>query len=273
MADEQTAARRWLRQIALALLAALCLAAPARAQWPGQRPGPLVFAAASLQESLTAAADAWARQGHPRPVLSFAASSALARQIEAGAPADLFLSADEAWMDALAAKGLLRGATRVSLLGNRLVLIAPRSSPMRSSATRLVIAPGFPLGQALGRDGRLAVADPAAVPAGKYAKAALTSLGVWPSVAARLAPAENVRAALAFVERGEAPLGIVYETDARASGKVRVVGRFPPGSHPPIAYPLATLRASRHPDAEAFRRFLASPAGRAIFRRYGFLVR
>lgn len=253
-----------LRLIVLAVLAMLALAAPARAQ----RSGPLVFAAASLQESLTAAADAWTRQGHPRPVLSFAASSALARQIEAGAPADLFLSADEAWMDALAAKGLLRRGTRQSLLGNRLVLIAPRSSP-----ARLVIAPGFPLGRALGRDGRLAVADPAAVPAGQYAKAALTSLGVWPSVAARLAPAENVRAALAYVERGQAPLGIVYETDARASSQVRLVGRFPANSHPAISYPLAALRGSRHPDAEAFRRFLASPAGKAIFRRHGFVAR
>jgi len=229
--------------------------------------GPLVFAASSLQESLTAAADRWARQGHARPVLSFAASSALARQIEAGAPADLFLSADEAWMDALAGKDLLRRGTRVALLGNRLVLVAPRDSRVRLAVVR-----GFPLPRALGPGGRLAVADPQAVPAGKYAKAALVSLGVWPSVAGRLAPAENVRAALAFVERGEAPLGIVYQTDALASGKVRVVGRFPLGSHPPISYPLASLRESRHPQAEAFRRFLASPAGQAIFRRYGFLA-
>lgn len=253
-----------LRLFALVALAGLLVP---NAAW-AQRQGPLVFAAASLQESLTAAAAAWGRQGHPRPVLSFAASSALARQIEAGAPADLFLSADEEWMNALAHKGLLRPGSRLSLLGNRLVLVAPAAS--RAS---LAIRPGFPLAQALGSDGRLALADPLAVPAGKYAKAALVSLGVWPALAGRLAQAENVRAALAFVERGEVPFGIVYETDARASAKVRMVGRFPAATHPPISYPLATLRQSRHPDAEPFRRFLASPAGKAIFRRYGFLVR
>ncbi len=227
----------------------------------------LVLAAASLQESLGAAADAWARRGHPRPVISFAASSALARQIESGAPADMFVSADEVWMDYLAGRKLLRGGTRVPLLTNRLVLVAPAGSKLR-----LTIGRGFPLARALGK-GRLAMADPDAVPAGKYGRQALTRLGVWHSVKSRIARAENVRAALAFVARGEAPLGIVYATDARAEPGVRVVGTFPAASHAPITYPVALLARSTSRDAEAFRRYLVSPQGKAIFRRFGFGVR
>ena len=245
------------------LLTLLLFAPPAIAQ----ERGPVVLAAASLQESLSEAAHAWAAKGHAKPVLSFAASSALARQVIAGAPADLFLSADEPWMDAVAKAGMLRAGTRATLLGNRLVLIAPAAS-----RTKLTIARGFPLARALGA-GRLALADPDAVPAGKYAKAALTHLGVWTGVAAKVAPAENVRAALALVERGAAPLGIVYATDARASKAVRVVGEFLVKSHRPITYPIAMLSASRHPDADGFRRFLLSPRGRAIFARYGFTAR
>ena len=245
--------------LALMLVGVMPTAAQARA--------PLVLAAASLQESLTAAADAWAAQGHSRPTISFAASSALARQIEAGAPADLFISADEEWMDYVALKALLRPATRVSFLTNQLILIAPRDSRIA-----LRLAPGVPLARALG-DRRLAIADPAAVPAGRYAKAALTSLGAWPSVEPKLARTENVRAALALVERGEAPLGIVYATDARASTKVRVVGQFSAASHPPISYPIALLATAASPDAEPFRRFLISSPGRAIFRRFGFGTR
>lgn len=226
--------------------------------------GPLVMAAASLQESLTEAADVWAAKGHPKPILSFAASSALARQLLAGAPADLFLSADEPWMDAVAKAGLLRANSRTTLLGNRLVLIAPVGSKVQLTPAR-----GFPLARALG-DGRLALADPDAVPGGKYAKAALTALGVWSGVAAKIAPAENVRAAMALVERGAAPLGIVYATDARASRSVRVVGTFPASSHPPIRYPVALLKASQHKDAAGFRIFLLSKQGRAIFARHGF---
>lgn len=251
--------RRWI-----AGLAGLGMAVAASAEAP--RP-PLVLAAASLQESLTAAGAAWAARRHAKPILSFAGSSALARQIEAGAPADLFISADEQWMDEVQKKGLVKAGTRVSFLGNRLVLIAPARS-----RGAIAIRPGFPLARALG-SGRLAVADPDAVPAGKYAKAALTSLGAWASVESKLARAENVRAALAFVERGEVPYGIVYETDARASTKVRIVGRFPAGSHPPISYPLARLASSASPEAEAFRRFLLSAPGRAIFRRFGFTVK
>jgi len=227
----------------------------------------LVLAAASLQESLGAAADAWTRRGHPRPVISFAASSALARQIESGAPADMFVSADEVWMDYLAARKLLRGGTRVPLLTNHLVLVAPAGSKLR-----LTIGRGFPLARALGK-GRLAMADPDAVPAGKYGRQALTRLGVWHSVKSRIARAENVRAALAFVARGEAPLGIVYATDARAEPGVRVVGTFPAASHAPITYPVALLARSTSRDAEVFRRYLVSPQGKAIFRRFGFGVR
>ncbi len=228
---------------------------------------PLVLAASSLQEALNQAADAWAAQGHARPVLSFAASSALARQIEAGAPADLFVSADEEWMSYVAGKGLTRPGTRAPLAGNRLVLVAPAGSQ-----TRLTIAPGFALGRALG-GGRLAMADPDAVPAGKYGKAALTALGVWPQVSGSIARAENVRAALALVERGEAPLGIVYATDAAASRGVRVVGLFPAASHAPIVYPVAVLRTAASPDTAGFRRFLLSSAGQAIFARHGFVTR
>ena len=250
---------RWLLSLAIVLAAAVPAAAMSRP--------PLVLAAASLQESLTAAAQAWAGRGHPKPVLSFGASSALARQIEAGAPADLFISADEDWMDDVQRKDLLRPGSRVNFLGNQLVLIAPQGSQVTLS-----IGHGFPLATALG-PGRLALADPVAVPAGKYAKAALTRLGVWQSVKTKLAPAENVRAALAFVERGETPLGIVYETDALASKEVRIAGRFPSNTHPPITYPIATLRSSTNSEAESFRQFLISPAGKTIFRHFGFSSR
>lgn len=239
------------------------LGAPAIAQ----DKGPLVLAAASLQESLTAAADAWTAKGHPRPILSFAASSALARQVEAGGAADLFVSADEPWMDEVVGKGLIVPGTRKSFLSNRLVLVAPADSKLR-----LTIGKGFAIARALG-DGRLALADPDAVPAGKYGKAALTALGVWPSVSAKVASAENVRAALALVERGAAPLGIVYATDARASRLVRIVGTFPANTHPPITYPIARLKASTNRDAEAFRKYLISLESQAIFIRYGFSAR
>lgn len=250
------------------LLTVLALAAASLAPAAAQGRAPLVLAAASLQESLNEAADAWAARGHARPVLSFAASSALARQIASGAPADLFISADEPWMDDVAKRGLLRPGTRVSFLANRLVLVAPASRPVR-----LTVARGFPIARALG-DGRLAMADPDTVPAGRYGRAALGALGVWPQLRARVARAENVRAALALVERGEAPLGIVYATDARASRRVVVAGSFPAASHPPITYPVAALKAGRNPEeAEAFRRFLISRDGRAIFVRHGFVSR
>jgi molybdate transport system substrate-binding protein len=254
---------RLLRLAALALAIVLAPTTQAIA-----RPsGPLVLAAASLQESLNAAADGWARKRHPRPVISFAASSALARQVEAGAPADLFISADEEWMDYIDRKGLVRKGTRVPFLTNNLVLIAPAASK-----ARLAIGKNFPLARTLG-NGRLAMADPASVPAGRYAKEALTNLGVWPAVHARVVGAENVRAALRLVDQGEAPLGIVYTTDAMADKGVRIVGTFPASSHAPISYPVATLKASTSKDAEGFRRFLLSGEGKAIFRRFGFGAR
>lgn len=245
---------RWLRAMACAVLG---LASAATAQ---PRP-PLVLAAASLQESMTAAADAWAAKGHPKPVISFAASSALARQVQAGGRADLFASADEAWMDVLDRGGLLASGTRAAWLGNRLVVVAPVANPVRLTVRTL--------GPTLSR-GQLAMADPASVPAGKYGKAALQRLRAWDAVAPRVVRAENVRAALALVERGAAPYGIVYATDARASAGVRVAGLFPVASHPPIRYPLARLKASTNPEAEGFRRFLLSREGRGIFVRYGF---
>lgn len=224
---------------------------------------PLVLAAASLQESLNAAADQWARAGHPRPVISFAASSALARQIEAGAPADLFVSADEEWMDLLATRRLIAAGTRADLVGNRLVVVEPAG---RRTAVPLN---GARLARLLGA-GPLAMADPDSVPAGKYGKAALTKLGAWDAVAPRVVRAENVRAALTLVECGAAPFGIVYLTDARASSKVRIAGIFPVASHPPIVYPIARIASSTNPEGEGFRRFLLSPRGRAIFARFGF---
>jgi len=245
------------RRLVLAGLAALAIGAAPPAQ------APIVLAAASLQESLTAAAEAWAQAGHPRPVISFAASSTLARQAEAGAPGDLFVSADEEWMDALAAKKLLAAGTRADLVGNRLVVVEPagRHSSIPTGGARLARILGA---------GPLAMADPDSVPAGKYGKTALEKLGAWAVVAPRVVRAENVRAALALVERGAARYGIVYLTDAKASSKVRVAGVFPPTSHPPILYPVARLARSANPEAEGFRRFLLSRRGRAIFARFGF---
>jgi molybdate transport system substrate-binding protein len=253
--------RRRLLEVLTLLVAVLALTPPAAAR---DEKGPLVLAAASLQEAMTAAADRWSAKGHPRPVVSFAGTPALARQAEAGAPADLFVSADEAWMDYLVQRHLIRPRTRADVARNALVLIAPASS-----RTRLTVARGFPLARALG-GGKLAMADPDSVPAGRYGKEALTRLGVWPGIADQVVRAENVRAALTFVRRGAAPLGVVYATDALAERGVRVVGRFPQASHAPIRYPLAVLRQSRHRDAEGFRRFLLSAEGRALFRRFGF---
>jgi molybdate transport system substrate-binding protein len=226
--------------------------------------GLTVFAAASLANVLQKAGDAYTAQAQVPVTFSFAASSALARQVEAGAPADAFVSADQDWMDYLQSRALVVADTRVNVAGNELVLVAPAAS-----AVALKIAPGFALAAALGGSGRLAVADPASVPAGKYAQAALVSLGAWAGVEGRLAAAENVRAALNFVARGEAPLGIVYATDAKAEPRVRVVDTFPAATHPPITYPAAAM-PSGGPGAAAFIRFLASPAGQAIFRQDGF---
>ena len=242
-----------LRLLCLGLLLPAVLAC-SQSSDPAQ--GPVVLAASSLQEALEEVAGAWAAQGHPAPVLSFAASSALARQVEQGAPADLFVSADEEWMDTLAGEKLLRAGTRTDLLSNRLVLVARHGGTVRRLAD---------LGS-----GKLALADPAAVPAGKYAKAALESLGQWSTVEANVVPAENVRAAMALVERGEVALGIVYATDAMASDKVEVIETLPESSHPPIRYPAAVLAGSRNADATALLAFLSSDAARRIFIKHGF---
>jgi molybdate transport system substrate-binding protein len=251
---------RTILAVFCALLAAACNA-PSR---PDQGEGPIVLAAASLQEAMTEAANDWTKAGHPAPALSFAGSSALARQAESGARADIFVSADEKWMDELERKGLVREGTRQTLLGNAIVVIAPRGHAVEISLEQPASLPA-----ALG-DGRLAMADPDAVPAGRYGKAALESLGIWRSVSARIAPAENVRAALALVERGQVPLGIVYATDALASDKVEVVARFPAASHPPIRYPAAVLKASNNADAAPFLAYLRSDDGRRVFARHGF---
>ncbi len=219
-----------------------------------------VFAAASLKNALDDAVKAYQAKTGDKVVVSYAASSALAKQIEAGAPADIFFSADLDWMDYLAQKNLIDTASRKTLLGNTLVLVAPKDS-----AVALTIGKDFPLLEALGSDGKLAMASVDSVPAGKYGKAALTSLGVWDAVSSRVAQADNVRAALAFVAQGEAPLGIVYGTDAKAEPAVKVVGVFPEQSHPKIQYPV-TLLASAKPEARKFLDFLESLGGEASLR-------
>ncbi|MEO6380347.1 MAG: molybdate ABC transporter substrate-binding protein [Caulobacteraceae bacterium] len=249
------------------VLLALALAAAVSSASVAAHAGPLVFAAASLREAMNEAADSFAATGAAKPVVSFAGSSTLAKQIENGAPADLFVSADEAWMDYLAEKKLIVPASRAPFLSNKLVLIAPAGQPLKVDIKR-----GFPLAKLLG-DGRLAMADPNSVPAGRYGKAALIKLGAWPAVEAKVAQAEDVRAALTFVERGEARAGIVYSTDAQASQKVTVVGVVPAGSHPPISYPLALVAGRSNADAAKFRAYLLSAKGKAIFAKHGFTVK
>lgn len=226
----------------------------------------LVFGAASLREALDEQARIFANASGNKVTVSYAASSALARQIVNGAPADLFISADLEWMDYVDERRLLRPGTRVELLRNALVLIAPAATP-----ARLRIGPGFSLAVALGQ-GRLAMADPDSVPAGKYGRAALEHLGVWSSVERRIARAENVRAALALVSRGEAPFGIVYATDAQADKGVRVVGSFPADSHRAIVYPAAIVATSSSAAAKPLLDYLQSAAARPVWERYGFRV-
>ena len=225
-----------------------------------------VLAAASLKEAMDDQARRVEAAGGDKVIVSYGASNALAKQIEAGAPADLFISADRDWMDYVDTRHLLAPRTRVDLLRNTLVLIAPASS-----AIELDVAPGFPLAKALG-SGKLAMGNPASVPAGKYGRQALESLGVWSNVASSVARAENVRAALVLVARGEAPLGIVYNTDAMAERGVKVVGTFPQSSHPPIVYPAAVLAASQSAGARALLDALRSPQARAVWEKYGFGV-
>lgn len=254
-----------LRSFSALLLIAVSLASTAaRAQ---DNAGLTVFAAASLKEALDEAAAAYRKQTGVPVRVSYAASSALARQIEQGAPADVFFSADLEWMDYLQQRNRLDVATRRSLLGNRLVLIAPRASKARVDLKRPAT-----LLAALG-DGRLAVGQTRTVPAGKYAKASLESLSLWNGVRPRLAESESVRAALMLVARGETPLGIVYASDAKAEPDVRVVATFPEESHPPIVYPVAALRGARAAQAARFVQWLASPAAGALFTKRGFAVK
>lgn len=223
-----------------------------------------VFAAASLKNALDEVGAAYAKTGGEAR-FSYAASSAIARQIEQGAPADVYVSADSDWMTYLADRKLIVASSRRDLLTNRLALIAPADSKVA-----IRIGKGMPLAGALG-EGRLAVAGPD-VPAGKYAKASLSALGVWDSVSGKLAQAENVRTALQYVARGESPLGIVYDTDAKVEPKVRIVGLFPDATHPKIVYPAAVVAASKNPDAAKFLNYMSSPAAGAIFKKYGFTV-
>jgi molybdate transport system substrate-binding protein len=230
------------------------------------QPELLVFGAASLSNVLDELGAAYAKETGQSVKGSYAASSALAKQLEAGAHADVFFSADVDWMDYAQSHELIDPASRQDVVGNHLVLIAPAASDVK-----LQIAPGFKLASALGKDGKLATGDPDSVPVGRYAKAALTSLGVWNEVAERLVRADNVRAALAFVSRGEAPLGIVYTTDALIDRGVRVVDTFPDGSHPKIVYPIAVTAGARE-GAKRYLEFLRKPAAQQVFQKYGFVT-
>ncbi len=225
-----------------------------------------VFAAASLKNALDEVGQSWSAQSRAKVLLSYAASSALARQIEKGSPADLFISADLEWMDYLAQRKLVTETTRVNLLRNELVLIAPKDAKIS-----VELKSGLKLGDLLGND-RLSMADPDSVPAGKYGKAALEALGLWPQVAGKIIRADNVRTALNFVARAEAPLGIVYRTDAAAEPKVRIVAAFAANTHPPIVYPAALLADSKNAEAAAFFSYLKSNAAAGIFRKHGFLT-
>lgn len=251
-----------------ALIAALAAAMVLAGQVASAAPPPpvTVFAAASLKNALDDVGAAYTAQTTGAVKFSYAASGTIARQVEQGAPADVYISADSEWMDYLQKRALIVPASRRDLLTNHLALIAPTKSTVRLRLRRNV-----PLAAELGPGGRLAVAGPD-VPAGRYARAALAALGVYDSVKDKLAPAENVRAALAFVARGETPLGIVYDTDARVEPAVRIVALFPEASHPAIVYPVALVAASHNPQGQAFLRFAESPKAAAIFRKFGFLT-
>ena len=226
-----------------------------------------IMAAASLTDAMKDVSLAWERAGHRSLQMSFGASSSLARQIEQGAPANVFASADEKWMDYLADRKLIATETRKDLLGNEVVLVVPINKLLH-----VTIAPGFDLLGMLGADGRLAVGDPAHVPVGIYAEQALKKLGMWDAVVPRLARTEDVRAALRFVELGEAPAGIVYATDAAISKGVSVAGIFPANSHDPVTYPFAIVKAGDNPEARGLMIFLEGPQSREIFVRRGFKV-
>jgi molybdate transport system substrate-binding protein len=247
----------------LACIAALAYGGAAHAA-DTKKPELLVFAAASLTNVLGEIAPAWEKASGVSVKLSFAASSVLARQIEAGGTADVFISADQEWMDYLQTRDLIDRSSRRNLVGNRLVLIAPADSKIE-----LKIARGFRLADALA-GGRLATGDPDTVPVGRYARSALTTLGVWDEVADRLVRADNVRSAMLFVARGEVPLGIVYATDAAVDPKVRIIDTFPADTHAPITYPAAATRGAK-PEATAFVVFLKGDEARVAWRKFGFV--
>ncbi len=227
---------------------------------------PLVFAAASMKTALDEVVAQWQRESGKKVVISYAASNTLIKQIEQGAPADIFISADLDWMDYGEQKNLINVETRANLLSNRIVIVAPKDA-----TAKLNIAPGFDLASAL-KGGRLAMANVNSVPAGKYGKAALEKLGAWDGVKDKIAQAENVRAALALVSLRESPLGIVYQTDAASDPSVKIVATFPEDSHPPIVYPIALTKTSTNPDARAFLSYIRSAAARPAFERQGFTV-
>jgi len=261
--------RRVLRA-ALALLAiGLAALAPASAAGPARSPEVLtVFAAASLQAAMEDLGRLHIAQGAAPVRFAYGSSGALARQIDQGAPAGVYASADEMWMDWLEQRSRLASGTRRTLLGNRLVLVVP----LGGAPSRVDLVSGFDFAALLGARGRWVTGDPASVPVGRYAQAALARLGAWEAAAPRLVRAENVRVALAFVERGEVAAGVVYATDAAGSRRVQVAGTFPTDSHPPIRYPVAALAAHDTPAARAFLRVLAAPAARAVWVRHGFTV-
>jgi len=258
-----TVRRRSLVGLVLAAVAAFAL--PSFATAPAQAGDVTVFAAASLKNALDEVAANYQEDTGKSVLISYAGSSALAKQIEAGAPADIFFSADLAWMDYVAERNLIRKDTRETLLGNAIVLVAPADAGIS-----VTIEPGMDLVAALGAHGHLAMANVESVPAGRYGKASLESLGIWDAVAPHVVQADNVRAALAFVATGEAPLGIVYQTDANSEPKVNVVGAFPADSHPPILYPVAMTASSRNPDARAFFDYLRSDKAKPAYERQGF---
>lgn len=255
--------------LARRLILAAVLAAPAffGAAQPALAADPVVFAAASLKNALDDVAAAYHEKTGKSVAISYAGTSTLVHQIEQGAPADIFFSADMSWMDYAVEHKLVQPETRRTLLGNEIVLVIPKDS-----SASITIAPGMDLAGLLGSDGHLAMANVDSVPAGKYGKASLEALGVWDSVAAQVVQSENVRLAMAFVARGEAPAGIVYATDAAAEPAVKVIGAFPADSHKPILYPVAMTAGSTNPDAKAFFAFLTSDAAVPAYRKQGFTI-
>ncbi len=254
------------RSLVAAVLAGAFAVGLAAGPAAAQSAGPTVFAAASMKTALDEIDALWTAKTGKTVTVSYAASSALAKQIESGAPADLFISADIPWMNYVGEKGLIKPESRIDLLGNDLVLVAPATA-----AEKIDIGPGVALAAKTG-DGKIATGDIATVPVGKYAKASLEKLGVWKDVEPKIAGAENVRAALGLVARGEAKYGIVYATDAKAEPKVAVIGTFPADSHPPIVYPVAITKDAKSPDVAAYLDFLKGPEATKVFLSQGFTV-